>query len=59
VNVPERSYVYDLIEGEKKKKKKKHKPFPANFVSRKIIFLYFCFFKVVVKNKKRGTLVEV
>jgi hypothetical protein len=56
VNVPERSYVYDLIEGEKKKK---HKPFPANFVSRKIIFLYFCFFKVVVKNKKRGTLVEV
>jgi hypothetical protein len=55
VNVPERSYAYDLIEGGKKK----HKPFPANFVSRKIIFLYFCFFKVVVKNKKRGTLVEV
>jgi hypothetical protein len=38
--VPERSYVYDLREGTKKKKKKKQKPFPANFVSRKIIFLF-------------------
>jgi len=44
--VPERSYVYDLREGTKKKKKKQ-KPFPANFVS------YFCFLKSVFKKKKK------